>query len=150
MEYKDCFCDENSLGKLYIVYPSGNNITGNLVIFAEDNKKLCELLIPYEKRYPSNEFEFEIVSSVSMSPKLLNTIILDTLKEIKMAKKERVTFNTNFQTFSGIVISKFNFSRDIQKPDWYIEFQDDKAGYRYIKQQIDGLSNVEFIFTEED
>jgi len=85
-----------------------------------------------------------------MSPKLLNTIILDTLKEIKMNKKERVTFNTNFQTFSGIVISKLNFSRDIQKPDWYIEFQDDKYGYRYIKQQIDGLSNVEFIFTEED
>ena len=66
-----------------------------------------------------------------------------------MAKKERVTYEHNYRNYSGIVLRKFNFNTN-HKSDWYIEFQDDNYGYKYIKQQIDGLSNVEFIFTEED
>ena len=66
-----------------------------------------------------------------------------------MNKKERVTFETRIDTYSGIVITKHNYGTE-EKPDWYIEFREDYLGYKYIKQQLDGLSNVEFIFTEED
>ena len=66
-----------------------------------------------------------------------------------MAKKERVTYEHNYRNYSGIVITKHNYGTK-EKPDWYIEFREDYLGYKYIKQQLDGLSNVEFIFTEEE
>lgn len=50
--------------------------------------------------------------------------------------------------FHGPVISMSNSKVDPALPDdWYVEFTDDKWGYCYIKQRIDGVKDATFVFT---